>query len=174
MKNLPNLITIIRILSIPFFIILLVYNHNVYAFGLFILLGISDALDGFIARTWGFKTKLGAYLDPTADKLLLVSSFVTLAILNMIPMWLMIIIVARDIIIGFTGLILLNFIDIHSYQVRPSVLGKVTTVLQVLTIEVVLMGLKGPLFSTILWATAFATIASGLHYIYRESRVFWA
>ncbi len=173
MKNLPNLITVIRILLIPLFIILLLNGHNLCALGVFIIAGISDALDGFIARTWDLKTRLGAYLDPVADKLLMVSSFVTLSILDMIPMWLMVIIIGRDILIGITGLILLNYIDFHHYQVRPSILGKITTVLQVLTIVAALMELKGPLLSTALWGTAFATITSGLHYIYRESKIFW-
>lgn len=174
MKNLPNLITIIRILLIPLFIILLLYGHNLYALGIFIAAGISDALDGFIARTWDLKTRLGAFLDPVADKLLMVSSFVTLSLIDVIPVWLMVIIIGRDVLIGITGLILLNFIDLHHYQVKPSILGKITTIFQVLTIVIVLMGLKGPLLFSVFWATAFATIISGLHYIYRESRIFWA
>jgi len=174
LKNLPNLITIIRILLIPLFIVLLLYGHNFYALSVFIAAGISDALDGFIARTWGLKTRIGAYLDPIADKLLMISSFVTLSIFGKIPMWLMVIIIGRDVLIGITGLILLNYIDLHHYQVRPSIIGKITTVLQVLTIVAVLMELKSPLLSTIIWGTAFATITSGLHYIYRESKVFWA
>lgn len=174
MKNLPNLITLVRILIIPLFIILLVYDHNFYALYLFILAGLSDALDGFIARTWNLKTRLGTYLDPTADKLLLVSSFITLALLKKVPVWIMIIVISRDIILGITGLILLNFIDIRSYYVRPSPLGKITTVLQILTVLLVLMEKTGAFFSVTLWITAFATIASGLHYVYRESKIFLA
>lgn len=172
MKNLPNLITLVRILIIPIFIILLVYGHNFYALYLFILAGLSDALDGFIARTWNLKTRLGTYLDPTADKLLLVSSFITLALLKKVPVWIMIIVLSRDIILGITGLILLNFIDIRSYYIRPSLLGKITTVLQILTVLLVLMEKTGTFFSMTLWITAFATIASGLHYVYRESKIF--
>ncbi len=174
MKNLPNLITLIRILLIPLFIILLVYHHDLYALFVFIIAGLSDALDGFIARTWNLRTRVGTYLDPIADKLLLVSSFITLALLMKIPLWIMIIIISRDIILSITGLILLNFVDIHSYHIRPSILGKITTVLQILTVLLVLMDKKGTLFSVILWVTALATIASGLHYVYRESKIFWA
>ena len=170
MKNLPNIITVTRILFIPLFIALLVYGHDYYALGVLAAAGFSDALDGFIARTWGFKTKLGAYLDPIADKLLFFSSFITLAVLNMIPKWVTIVVVGRDVLLGITGLILLNFIDLHSYQIRPSILGKMTTVLQVLTIFVVLIGLKGSLLGTVLWVTAVVTAASGFHYIYREIR----
>lgn len=174
MKNLPNLITLIRILLIPLFIILLLYGYNSYALLVFIVAGLSDALDGFIARTWNLKTRLGAFLDPVADKLLLLSAFITLVLLNKIPLWIMIIIIGRDIILGITGLILLNFVEIHSYRIRPSILGKITTVLQILTILLVLVEEKGALFSMILWATVFATVASGLHYVYRESRIFRA
>lgn len=174
MKNLPNLITVIRILLIPLFIILLLNHHTLYGFFVFIFAGITDALDGLIARKWNLKTQLGAYLDPIADKLLLVSSFITLTLLNLIPMWLMIIVLGRDVFIGLTGLILLKFIDLRSYNVKPSLLGKATTWLQLIIIALALMGKIEPLFSIILWSTAFATVASGLHYIYRESRIFRA
>ena len=174
MKNLPNLITFIRILLIPIFIILLIYDHKFYALYVFIVAGLSDSLDGFIARTWNLKTRLGGYLDPIADKLLLLSSFIVLALLREVPLWIVVIIICRDIILGITGLILFNFIDMHSYHVRPSILGKTTTVMQILTVLLVLMGKRGPLFSTILWITAFTTIASGLHYVYRETKIFWA
>ncbi|MEK6537773.1 MAG: CDP-alcohol phosphatidyltransferase family protein, partial [Nitrospirota bacterium] len=80
MKNLPNLITVLRIFLIPLFIALLLRGHDIYALAVLVAAGISDALDGFIARTWGCKTKVGAYLDPIADKLLFISSFVTLSV----------------------------------------------------------------------------------------------
>ena len=174
MKNLPNLITVIRIFLVPLFVILVVYHYELYALCIFIVAGLSDALDGFIARTWNLKTRVGTYLDPIADKLLLMSSFITLALLMKMPLWIMIIIISRDIILGITGLILLNFIDIRSYHIRPSMLGKITTVLQILTVLLVLLGKQGPLFTATLWITAFATVASGLHYVYRESKIFWA
>ena len=173
MKNLPNFITIIRIGSIPLFIFLLVHDYDMYALYLFILVGVSDALDGFIARTWNLKTRLGSYLDPIADKFLLLSSFITLVLLSKIEGWITLIVVGRDILLGILGIILLKFIDLRTYKIRPSVIGKVTTVMQIITILLVLSGNKGTLFSVILWITAFATISSGLHYIYRESKIFW-
>lgn len=170
MKHLPNLITVIRILSIPVFIALVVHGYELHALGVFIFAGVSDAIDGIIARSWDLRTKLGTYLDPIADKLLLVSSYITLAMVNIIPLWITIIVIARDVVIGITGLILLNFIDIRSYKVRPSLLGKSTTWFQLITIALALMGKKEPLFSIIIILTALSTIASGLHYIYREIR----
>lgn len=170
LNQLPNLITVLRILLIPVFVSLLVRGYDKYALAVLAAAGLSDALDGYIARTWGFKTKTGAYLDPIADKLLFISSFVTLAFLKMIPMWVAIVIVGRDILIGVTALALMNFIDIHKYHVRPSLLGKTATVLQVLTILVVLSGLKGEILYAFFGVTVAATAVSGLHYIYREIR----
>ena len=173
MKHLPNLITILRIFLIPIFVLLLIRGNNMYALGVLVAAGLSDALDGFIARTWGFKTRLGEYLDPIADKLLFVSSFVTLAVLDMIPAWVSIVIVGRDILIGITLLVLMGFIDIGNYHVRPSVLGKTSTVLQVLTILMVLSGVKGNILYAFFGVTVSATAISGLHYIYREIRSFY-
>lgn len=170
MKNLPNLITVLRIFLIPLFIALLLRGHDIYALAVLAAAGISDAVDGFIARTWGCKTKLGAYLDPIADKLLFISSFVTLSVLNMIPMWVTIVVVGRDVLIGIVALVMMRFIDLHNYQIRPSTLGKITTVMQVLTILVVLLGLKGYFLYAFFGVTVATTAASGLHYIFRELR----
>jgi len=174
LKHLPNLISFIRILLIPVFVSLLIRGHNMYALGVLAAAGISDALDGFIARTWGFKTRIGEYLDPIADKLLFFASFVTLAALKMIPVWVSIVIVGRDVLIGITLLVLMGFIDISKYHIRPSVLGKASTVLQVLTILTVLSGIKGYVLYSFLVVTVAATALSGLHYIYREIRTFYS
>ena len=173
LKHLPNLITVLRILLIPVFISLLIRGYNMHALGVLVAAGLSDALDGFIARTWGFKTRLGEYLDPIADKLLFITSFVTLAVLKMIPAWVAIVIVGRDVLIGITLLVLMGFIDIGNYHIRPSVLGKTSTVLQVLTILIVLSGLKGNVLYAFFGITVAATAVSGLHYIYREIRSFY-
>lgn len=170
LKHLPNLITILRILLIPVFVSLLIRGNHIYAFGVLVAAGVSDALDGFIARTWGFKTKTGAYLDPIADKLLFVSSFATLATLEMIPLWVAIVVIGRDVVIGVIALVLIGHIDIHSYHVRPSIPGKAATVLQVLTILAVLAGLRQEVLYAFFTVTVVVTAVSGLHYIYREIR----
>lgn len=170
LKHLPNLITFFRILLIPVFVFLLIRGNNLFAFGVLVTAGLSDALDGFIARTWDFKTETGAYLDPIADKLLFISSFATLSVLKMVPMWVTIIIVGRDILIGITAVVLMGFINIHSYHVRPSILGKTATVLQVLTILAVLSGLNKDVLYAFFVLTVAATAVSGLHYIFREIR----
>ena len=104
--NIPNLITILRILLIPVFIILLLYNHFSWALAVFAFCGVTDGLDGFIARNSNQRTVLGTYLDPMADKLLLISGFVTLSFLKIIPLWITIVLVSRDLILLIGTLIL--------------------------------------------------------------------
>lgn len=152
---------------------MIINDHDIYALYVFIFAGISDALDGFIARTWNFKTKLGAYLDPIADKLLILSSYVTLVLLSKLQVWISIVVIGRDVLLGIMGLIMLKFIDLRTYNIRPSIIGKVTTVMQIITILLVLSGNKGSVFSIVLWITAVSTITSGLHYLYRECKMLW-
>ena len=165
--NLPNLITILRIALIPFFIIAVMYGYPYYAIGIFVVAALTDALDGFIARTFNMQTPLGTYLDPIADKLLLVSSIVVMAVVEKIPLWLVIIIVSRDVII-LMGCILIYFLY-DQLVVRPSILGKATTFTQLALVIVVLVA---PIFERLVpWVggvvlvTAFFTVASGIHYV---------
>lgn len=165
--NLPNFITILRIVLIPFFIIAVVYGYQLFAIGIFVAAAITDALDGFIARAFNMQTQLGTYLDPIADKLLLMSSIIVMTVVGKVPLWLVILIVSRDVII-LTGCILI-YLLYDNLPVRPSILGKATTFLQLSLIMLVLLA---PIFSNltswvavVLWLTALFTAASGLHYI---------
>jgi cardiolipin synthase (CMP-forming) len=168
--NLPNAITLLRVFLLPLFISLLVYQHNVWALVIFAITILSDALDGFIARSWQQKTDLGAILDPIADKLLLTASFLTLAYLEIIPVWLMVIVVSRD------GMLIIGALIIHiltgKLSVSPSILGKITTLIQFITILLILIlyaQKKNPALMSLMYdLTALFTIISGLHYIYRE------
>lgn len=166
--NLPNALTLIRILLIPFFVILLISKSFYGALITFVIAGITDAVDGFLARIWHQRTDLGSYLDPIADKLLLASAFVTLAILGIVPYWLTVIVMSRDILIA-TGFWVLTMMD-HKPAIKPRYTSKVTTVFQILTIiwallSVLNLGL-GSLFPVLIGLTAFFTIISGIHYIY--------
>ena len=171
--NLANKITIIRIFFIPIFIALLVYNFRITAFVLFCLMGITDAVDGFIARVRQERTELGSFLDPMADKLLLTTSFITLSVINELPVWLTIIVVSRDLIL-VAGALLTHIIT-GSLVISPSLLGKATTFFQIVTISVVLLVQlleATPFILHILFlTTAFFTIASGIHYIYLGSQL---
>jgi cardiolipin synthase len=171
--NLPNLLTILRILLIPFFIIALSYQYQGLALVVFACAGLTDALDGFIARTFQQKTLIGAYLDPIADKLLLGTSFVTLTVLsfpNKIPFWLTIVIISRDVII-LLGIAILFMLG-KKLVIAPSLLGKSTTFFQILIIAVVLLFnyLARPipqLITLLAWITLAVTVVSGLDYLYK-------
>ena len=171
--NLPNLLTLIRILFIPLFVFFLIYKHYDWSLITLALSAISDALDGFIARFFHQKTTLGAYLDPIADKLLLVTSYITFSILKIIPDWLTIIVISRDVIISLG--VLLLFINSYPLEIRPSVISKFTTLSQFLTLFLSLLYSYyrlNPTFLQILYAiTGVFTIASGLHYLYRGAKI---
>lgn len=166
--NIPNILTIIRILLIPLFIISLLREMISFALLIFTIAAISDGLDGLFARIFNQYTELGAYLDPIADKLLLTSSFVCLAVLKMLPNWLTVIVITRDILIVL-GLAIFTMTNIK-VGIKPSLASKLTTVTQLVTVIWVLLN---PQFSgallmkrSIIWATAAMTIFSGFHYIY--------
>ncbi len=166
--SLPNALTLIRILLIPLFVIFLISKSFQNALITFVIAGITDGLDGFTANIWNQRTELGSYLDPIADKLLLASAFVTLAILRIIPSWLTVIIMSRDVLIalGFWVLTMTN----HKPTVKPRYTSKITTVFQILTVIWALLSVLQWrvefLFPIFIKLTAFFTILSGVHYIY--------
>jgi len=166
--NTANKLTVFRIILIPFFVILLIYNHIAIALCIFGLASITDATDGFIARKWNQKTRLGTFLDPMADKALLSTSFVTLAVMHFLPGWLAVITISRDLII-FLG-VLTAYILNGKVNISPTLLGKATTAIQLLTILVVLLGSQlrvvRPCIPVVVWLTAFFTVASGFQYLY--------
>jgi cardiolipin synthase len=162
----PNLITILRIILVPIFVIYMINNRPLASLIIFIIASITDALDGFIAKVFHQKSNLGAYLDPLADKILLMSAYITLAILKMIPSWLTVLTISRDVIILLGVLIL--YLNRYPVKINPSLLSKATTCIQVATILVVLS--RGYLNIEFLriyafWLAAIFTVASGLQYI---------
>ena len=167
--NIPNFLTLIRIFLVPVLVIFLIQGLFLNALIVFIVAGITDALDGFFARILKQRTVLGSYMDPLADKALIISSYVTLSILGMIPAWLTVIVVSRDFII-LLGVSVLFFMSV-SFDVRPAFVSKVTTVLQLLTIFSVFVlrylpgGFYWQLVEVAYWATALFTVASGLNYV---------
>ena len=166
--SIPNVLTLLRILLTPLFVIFLLRNAYSMALLVFIVAGLSDGLDGFIARVLNQRTAIGAYLDPLADKLLLVSAYVGLALLDGIPDWVAVIVISRDVIISL-GIAIFTMMD-KTYEVRPSIVSKFTTTAQILTIILALFDpahLRLPaMHSPIVWITSILTITSGFHYIY--------
>ena len=130
--NIPNLLTLLRIILVPVIVILLIQGSFLKALIVFVVAALSDVLDGFLARVLHQQTILGAYLDPIADKALLASSFVTLSVLHIIPAWLAVIVISRDFII-LLGILVLSIMSI-SVKIRPTSVSKITTALQLITI----------------------------------------
>ena len=167
--NLPNSLTILRILLIPVFIGFLLYERYEYSLAVLLLAGLTDGLDGTIARVANQRTRLGAYLDPLADKLLLTSGFVTLSVLHLVPSWIAIVVVSRDMML-MTGTLLARLTESH-LDISPTLLGKGTTLFQLsyLILVVVLtsrqMDLR--LIQPLLYLMVCVTVMSGFHYLYR-------
>jgi cardiolipin synthase len=172
MLNLPNFITLVRILTIPFFLVYLSYHRYLEALIIFIIGGVTDFLDGLIARWMNQQTAIGAYLDPIADKLLVITSFIMLGLIGGIPEWLTVIVVSRDILI-LIGYGMIYFLIGERLPVRPSIIGKCSTLLQLVTLGVALALLHDQAFlhrrlwNLLIAATAITTVASGLQYLYR-------
>ncbi len=166
--NLPNILTLVRMLITPIFIICLIKGAYQMALLIFTLAGVTDGLDGLLARLLDQKTTLGAYLDPIADKLLLVSAFVTLAAQQMIPAWLTVVVISRDVLI-IIGIAILEVSKVD-YQIQPSMVSKCTTVAQLATIFLLLLSIQTTVLEHALlpvyWLTTALSIASGLHYVY--------
>ncbi len=166
--SVPNLLTLIRIVLIPWFAILLIDRKFNPALWVFAGAAVTDSLDGLIARRFSQKTRLGTFLDPAADKLLLSTAYITLAVMGELPVWLTVIVISRDVVI-VTGVLLLYFQGLET-EGRPSLFSKITTVFQVLLILQVLSS-GYVLYPS--WAhhglvllTLFFTLLSGFHYLY--------
>jgi cardiolipin synthase len=171
--NLPNILTLTRVLLIPLFVIFIINKLFEWALFTFAIAGITDGIDGLIARITHQRTELGAYLDPIADKLLLSAAFISLAIIEMIPSWLVVIVITRDVIIlvGF----LVMFLTSYHPKIQPSLLSKITTAFQIITILLVLMVGYSPVFQQLsviaIYGTTAITILSGSHYIYIGAKI---
>jgi cardiolipin synthase len=171
--NLANQLTLLRIVSVPVFVILLVYNELGWALTVFLTAAVSDGLDGLIARQFGQKTSVGAILDPIADKLLMSCSIVVLSLpqmgfANAVPIWLMLLVIFRD---AFILLGSLAFILTHGFRVfPPSWSGKVSTTAQLATLLAVLfynwLGLVEPGLYFLFILTGLLTVVSGVQYLY--------
>ena len=169
--GLANWLTVLRILLIPVFVSLLVYRKPGPALVVFVAAALTDLLDGYVARRHGLQSRLGAFLDPMADKLLLVSSFVTLTLLKALPFWIAAVVISRDLIL-MVGALVIHMAGGRIYP-RPTRAGKVATFFQILT---VLTGLAtrfvqvGVALSVVMWLAAAFTIVSGLQYIVQGMR----
>lgn len=174
-----NQLTLCRLLAVPCVVILVLYGYSGWALITFTIAGITDALDGVIARRSGQRTSLGAFLDPMADKLLLVSTFVVLTLEreppmpNVIPVWLTVLVISRDVVIVLTVAVV--NLSLGKREFHPSTLGKIATVLYVLTCAFTLLfnslGRSSGIVDFMVYAALVVTVASGLHYILHVARL---
>ena len=173
-----NQLTLLRMLLIPAFVILVVYGELGWALTVFVTAGITDGLDGLIARWSGQKTRLGAWLDPMADKLLLVTTFIVLTLpglglANRMPIWLTVLIIFRDVGIVLTVAIVNLAIGPRTF--KPSMLGKLATGTYILTAVAAMLfnflGYHSIVFDISVYASLAVTLASSFHYIWHAARI---
>ncbi len=166
--TIPNIITIARLLIVPLVIVMILQGRWTPAFVLFVLAGVSDAVDGFIARRFDMQSELGAYIDALADKALLVSIYVTLAVVGVLPAWLAVVVVSRDVMI--VAAILLSWVMARPVEIRPLLVSKLNTGAQIgfaaLLLAAHAFGLDIAAAEAVgLWTVAALTIASAGAYL---------
>lgn len=172
--NLPNKLTVLRIIAVPFFIVLYLAGQIYAATVLFILASITDAFDGHIARSRNLVTNFGKIMDPLADKILVISAFVVLVQLGDVPGWMLIVILAREFIVA--GLRTVAAAD--GIVIAAAFSGKLKTVIQMIAVPLLLLKnwpckyINLPLDQIMLWACVVMTVISGVEYIYKNREVF--
>ena len=172
--TLPNLITFARLCAVPAAVWLMLQHPLDQAFLVFVGAGLSDAVDGWLARVRNARSRLGALLDPVADKALIVSVYVTLAAINVLPDWLAILVVFRDVLI-IGGLLLLWVLGVPT-RIRPLMISKANTAAQIALAALALLlagfDLAAPdMLDAMIWLVAFTTFASGLAYVVQAARM---
>ena len=169
--GLANGLTVLRILLIPVFVTLLVDRKPGWALLVFAAAALTDLLDGWVARYQGMESRLGAFLDPMADKLLLTVAFVTLTYLKTLPFWITAVVITRDAML-VVGALIVHMVGVHIYP-RPTWVGKAATFFQILT---VLVGLGSRWLhlpvspKAVVWIAAIFTVVSGLQYVVQGMR----
>jgi len=171
--NIPNILTLTRILLLPFFAATLFYEQYQYALLIFIAASITDLLDGFIARVKKQITYFGTILDPVADKFFLLTSFIIMSKTGLIPMWLTIVVLSRDLIV-ITGCFIIYLVT-NNLDIEPSIVGKAASAGQFLLIGLILISLNFKSDMTFLYSlfilVSVLTAMSGLHYVYRGLKI---
>ncbi len=174
----PNVITLARLCAVPLAVWLVLRNDLATAFWLFVGAGVSDGIDGWIARRWKLRSLVGAILDPIADKALLVSMYVTLAIMHVLPDWLAILVVFRDVLI--VGGVMVLYVMGQTVLIKPILVSKLNTLLQIALAALALLfsgyGLIGGwahaalLLHIMVWAVTVTTLASGAAYVWAVAK----
>ena len=175
--TLANQLTLGRLFLVPVLVLLVIYGYNGWALATFVVAGVTDGLDGLIARRARQRTSLGALLDPMADKLLLVSTFVVLTLpgldlANRLPIWLTVLVITRDVLIVLTVAIV--NLAVERFTFPPSIFGKVATFVYILTGIVTLyfnyLGRQSVVVDVAVYSALVVTLGSGFHYIVHAAR----
>ncbi len=170
----PNQITLLRLGFLPFFLILISYEHYRWALLVLVVAGLSDGIDGLLARSLNQRSSLGAFLDPIADKLLLSASFLILAFEKKLAWWLTILVLSRDILILVVAVVIILISGYRPFP--PSILGKSTTAIQIILVFAVVFAAAypdlrlAPLVHTLIYTVAGLTVLSGFHYSFTIAR----
>lgn len=175
-RYIPNLITVLRFLLVAPLVWYLWADRYGAALSVALVAGVSDALDGFLAKRYGWESRLGGILDPLADKLLLVCSFIMLGLAGLIPMWLVVLALFRDLVI-VVGATLFHTLIVR-VEPEPTPISKINTTCQILLVLVVLLAqlivwLPGGLVDGLVILVAVTTLASGGHYVWAWGRLAW-
>jgi cardiolipin synthase len=174
--TLPNFLTLLRMAIVPFFVLAVFAHEFRLAVWIFVISGFTDVLDGWIARTFDLRSRIGALLDPLADKVLLTAAYISLAVPHgqavVIPLWLAILTLFRDFVIMLMAFVFYMFEGVKSFP--PTWAGKLTTVMHVVTVSLVLLAnvvaIPDVVLRTCFYASFAMVIASGFSYIYRSSQ----
>ena len=172
-SDIPNIISVIRLITVIPVVYLLVVNEFGWALVLFAAAGISDGLDGFLAKHYGWQSRLGGLLDPLADKTLLVCCFLVLGVHDLIPLWLVLAVIFRDLVI-ISGALLYNY-RVAEVEAAPILMSKVNTALQILLVVAVILDagvvdLPDALIAALVWSCLLTVVVSGTQYVWIWSR----
>ena len=172
--NLPNLLSLLRIFMVAPFLIAVIYDRHRLALVLFVVAGFTDFLDGYLARRLQQKSVLGTFLDPLGDKLLSTVAFIALSVQGLLPAWLAVIVVAKDLYVAL-GAGILHYSG-NLTVALPSFWGKFATLLQIVTVSLILLGtfvaMPAVLLEILFSLTALVTTIACVHYIWCGTRVF--
>jgi cardiolipin synthase len=173
-RHLPNIISGLRLVAVVPILYLLVHEQFGWALLLFAVTGASDGVDGWLARHYGWRSRLGGLLDPIADKVLLVGCFLVLGVMGVLPLWLALAVIFRDIVI-LTGGVLYHYL-IEDVQPAPTLISKLNTLMQIVLVVAAIanagpFALPEPLIESLIWTCFATTIASGVIYVFVWGRM---
>ncbi len=169
--NLPNKLTIMRVISVPFFVVLYLQGYTMIAFFLFIAASVTDYLDGYLARKNNLVTNFGKIMDPLADKILVYSAFCCMVENGLVPAWMLIVILSREFVVAGMRTVAAA----EGIVIAAGMTGKIKTVLQMIAVPLLILNSPEPIAfaaQIMLWASLIMTVVSGIEYVYKNKQIF--